>query len=246
MSDEHEGLAAWLQAQRGELLPEPPPGAHLDDERLAALAEGRGRLRRAEVAHLARCPACREVAAAVVEAVPAAAVRRRRVWPWLVVPLAAAAALAFLLLRPTSPGGEWQVRGGGGADADAPDVAIVAHDAGSRRVLLDGGRVSLGGRLSFRYGNAAGRARGLVILAWDGATLHPWYPERLDAPPFPLQPGVGVPLPFDVELTPPHRAGPLTIAIAFDEAPAAVAARLRAGQPMAPPGQVLHVDVEAP
>ncbi|MEZ4474415.1 MAG: hypothetical protein R3F60_27235 [bacterium] len=247
MSDEHEGLAAWLHTRGGALLPGSAPGAHLDDERLAVLAEGRGRLRRAEVAHLARCAACREVAAAVVEAVPAAAVGKRRVWPWLVLPLAAAAAVAVFTLRPAPPpAGEWQVRGGE-ADVGAPEVAITAEDGTGRRILADGGRVALGGRLAFRYGNAEGRARRLVVVAYDGSATHAWYPETLADPGFPLKNGVvGEPLPFDVELSPPHRSGPLAIAIAFDQPPAEVAARLRAGQAEPAPGRVLRVELVAP
>ncbi|MEZ4469121.1 MAG: hypothetical protein R3F43_32970 [bacterium] len=184
MSDEHEGLAAWLHTRGGALLPGSAPGAHLDDERLAVLAEGRAPAARRGGPPGAARPAGR-VAAAVVEAVPAAAVGKRRVWPWLVLPLAAAAAVAVFTLRPAPPpAGEWQVRGGE-ADVGAPEVAITAEDGAGRRILADGGRVTLGGRLAFRYGNAEGRARRLVVVAYDGSATHAWYPETLAEPGFP-------------------------------------------------------------
>lgn len=214
-------------------------GPHLEDARLAQLAEGQGPATPEELGHLARCPECRDVlgAAAAGAAPPPGVIwwRRPAAWGAGVVLAAAAAVLLAVWAGPPRDSG-YGIRGGPGSDAPSVTFLAVAPD-GARRALAAGDEVPLDAQVGFQYGNPTGAAHSLTLLGWDGAEVHWYAPEAEGDRPEPIRGGadaLSVPLPFRIRLADQHRAGPLTLYAAFDVDPAALAARLLSGAPAGP------------
>lgn len=100
----HE-LERWLQHEAAGAFDAEAGGPHLDDERLAVLAESRARPEGAALHHLARCEACREVYINLAAEHPTD-IRRWRpsvLLSAVVGTVGAAAAAAALLLVPAIP-----------------------------------------------------------------------------------------------------------------------------------------------
>lgn len=230
-------LAEWLDRHARELLDDDPNEApHIDDGRFARLVESRGALTRAEIRHLGRCGACRAVAGALLETVPAAvdveAPARPPWWAPLFRPLpavlAAAAVVGVVALVGLRDDG-WGTRGDKPSNFEAPTITILAKSKDGWRVTADGHRVDLGGRIGFRYGNVSGRAKTITVLGWDGRRLHWYYPEKAGAAAHSIEGGasaVNRRLPDDILLDGEHRAGPLTVAVGFDVVPDELARQL--------------------
>ena len=230
----HDDLERWL-AQRDDALWAERDGPHLPPERLALLAEG-SQAQDAEKAHLVACNECRTVLRAVIAEYPTAApaaqpTRSRWHLSWVLGGLAVAGLAVFLISRPPAdPSAGYQARGNAQPEAAAFVLRATTPD-GLTTELSDGDHVPLNARLGFVYGNAKGTAKTLTVLGWDGTTVHWYYPEKPGQPAPPIQAGPesrGTRLPFDVQLSPDHRAGPLTVVAAFDTDPQQLAAELRA------------------
>ncbi|MEQ9498056.1 MAG: hypothetical protein RIT81_14390 [Deltaproteobacteria bacterium] len=229
----------WLEANARDVLDDDheAEGPHIEDTRFAKLVDAAEVLTQREIRHLGRCGACRAVAGSLLETVPARPEVEAEPWWsrwWRPVPLSlAAAALAGLVFVVARSPDTLQTRGNETRDFAAPTVAILAKGADGWRVTDDGQSVALGARLGFRYGNVAGAAKTITVLAYDGARLHWFYPEKAGEPAQALETGedaVNVRLPYDIVLDDEHRAGELTIAIGFDVEPVELASRLKAGE----------------
>lgn len=114
--DPLDQLRHELQALRGgEIRTDAPTAACLDDDAVAALAEGSldAASRSAMLPHLAACPRCRRAVASVARALADSSVAReitaaegggrRRFYRVALIALPAAAALVLLLARPWTP-----------------------------------------------------------------------------------------------------------------------------------------------
>jgi hypothetical protein len=174
--------------------------------------------------------------------------------PWA----AAAVAVALLAVwavptgRQGAAGDDWRARGATGPEVEDADVAWLATSAGGPpRAPRDGDTVALSERLGFVYGNPSGARRHLVVLGWDGARVHWYYPSAPGEPPQPLQSGPsarGLRLPFDIGLAQDHRPGPLTVVAVFDGDAEALARDLRSERvPQGPAVRTLRITlVEEP
>ncbi len=214
---------AWLR-EHHEALAGDAEGEHLDDARLAQIADAGEALTAEELAHLARCAECREVHAALshTNVVP---LRRRRVW--LAVAGLAAAAAVLIVLRPVDDAG-YRAKGEGHELGVASVALIATSTAGARRDLREGDTIRRGERLGFRYGNP-GDHRTLTVLGWDKDEVHWFYPERASGAPAEIEPGaLNRRLPFDVVID-EELDGWLEVIAAFDADPDAMAERLRSG-----------------
>jgi hypothetical protein len=232
-------LQEWLEANAPDVLDDDreAEGPHIDDARFAKLVDAAEVLDPQELGHLGRCGACRAVAGSLLETIPARPEPEAEPWWsrwWRPVPLSlAAAALAGLVFVVARSPDDLQARGDETRDFAAPTVAILAKGADGWRVAEDGHTVTLGARLGFRYGNVTGAAKTITVLAYDGARVHWFYPEKTGDPAQELKSGkdaVNVRLPYDIVLDAEHRAGALTIAAGFDVDPVALASRLKSGR----------------
>lgn len=229
-SDSMQSLEQWLTDEAQHVLRAPSPDeGHLELDALIAIAAGRS-LDTAEKEHLLACEECRAVLGALLRSPPHDRAQRwlRRILAPRAIAVAAVAA-ALLIAIDLSPPTEFASRGGAAARFEAASVTVLRDDPGARRVLVDGDALPLGARLGFRYGNPAGEAKTVTILAWDGHKLHWYYPQEPDGAPHRLKrAAVAERLPFDVLLDGAHRAGPLHLWIGLDVPPTELAAAAKA------------------
>lgn len=233
MNDEHR-TEQILREDAELVFARSDEGPHLSDERLASVVCDGAKLTKAELTHLAECAECREVLA--IELREREGGRRASRWverTLLGVAVAAVAAGLALFIIPT-PAPMPRTRGGDLAPLTADVTVLAVDDSGRRRELSDSDRVRLTERLGFRYGNPQGRFSTVTILGWDGERLHWYYPASDSEPAQQVEGGkraMSVRLPFDVKLN-DHRPGPLSIVVAFDRNPKALADALRRGAPL--------------
>ncbi|MEQ9500203.1 MAG: hypothetical protein RIT81_25235 [Deltaproteobacteria bacterium] len=213
---------AWLREHHDALAGD-AEGEHLDDARLAQIADAGEALTAEELQHLARCAECREVHAALSRS---NVVPLRRRWVSLGVAGLAAAAAVLIMLRPTEDTG-YRAKGEAHELGVASVALIATSTAGARRDLREGDEIRRGERLGFRYGNP-GDHRTLTVLGWDGYKVRWFYPERASGAAAEIEPGaLNRRLPFDVVIDEDFQEGPLEIRAAFDADPDAMAERMR-------------------
>ncbi|MEQ8280684.1 MAG: hypothetical protein RMA76_39690 [Deltaproteobacteria bacterium] len=223
MSDFERRADDWLREHHEDLV-EDAGGQHLDDARLASIADAGEALTAAELHHLARCAECREVHAALSQTnvVP---LRRRRLW--LGVAGLAAAAAILIVMRPAEDAG-YRAKGEAQELGVASVALIATSTSGARRDLREGDTIRRGERLGFRYGNP-GDHRTLTVLGWDGDQVHWFYPERASGAPAELESGaLNRRLPFDVVID-EELGAELEVVAAFDADPDTLAEQLRSG-----------------
>lgn len=211
---------------------QPPTGQHIPPEKMAQLAEGRGRLGGSERAHLAECSLCRQSLSLLTELAPAP----RRPWLWVLSGGMVAVTAALVLWMVPWRTSEYQTRGEAQLGASVTWLLVTAAGA---QTLVAGQTVHPQDWLAGRYGNAQGEVRTLTVVATSTSGLYWMFPSTPEGAPLSLATGVNLRLPEDIQVNefPP---GPLRLCAVFDQAPAQVAEQVRSGRC---PGAAIEVKV---